>query len=103
PDNSEETQRIRSDGRIYSPMVRSIDKEEGLSQNELESIEGTGQGGRVSKDDIMGYLDERSPAPQKEEPKGADQQEVSGKKAEPKKQAPPQGKKRSIAAWQHRT
>ncbi|HLR26954.1 MAG TPA: dihydrolipoamide acetyltransferase family protein, partial [Fodinibius sp.] len=99
-DNGEEPQRIGSDGRFYSPLVRSIAKEEGLSQNELESIEGSGQGGRVSKDDIMGYLDERSSAPQKEEPKGADQQEVSGKKAEPKKQAPPQGKKRSIAAGQ---
>src|SRR5699024_4507439 len=93
-----EPQRIGSDGRFYSPLVRSIAKEEGLSQNELESIEGSGQGGRVSKDDIMSYLDDRSSAPQKEEPKAADQQEVSGKKAEPKKQAPPQGKKRSIAA-----
>src|SRR5699024_2452108 len=56
----EEPQRIGSDGRFYSPLVRSIAKEEGITQDELESIEGSGQGGRVSKQDIMSYLDERS-------------------------------------------
>ncbi|NGP75224.1 2-oxoglutarate dehydrogenase, E2 component, dihydrolipoamide succinyltransferase [Balneolaceae bacterium YR4-1] len=61
-----EPQRIGSDGRFYSPLVRSIAKEEGISQEELESIEGSGQGGRVSKDDIMQYLEERGS--QKAEP-----------------------------------
>ncbi|HLR33113.1 MAG TPA: dihydrolipoamide acetyltransferase family protein, partial [Fodinibius sp.] len=68
------------------------------SQKELESIEGSGQGGRVSKDDIMSYLDDRSSVPQEEEPQAAERKEPAGKKAEPEKQAPPQGKKRSIAA-----
>ena len=57
--NGSEPQRIGSDGRFFSPLVRSIAKEEGISQEELESIEGSGQEGRVSKDDIMNYLEDR--------------------------------------------
>ncbi len=59
PSGGSEPQRIGSDGRFYSPLVRSIAKEEGISQEELESIDGSGQGGRVSKQDIMAYLDDR--------------------------------------------
>lgn len=70
PSGGTEPQRIGSDGRFYSPLVRSIAKEEGISQEELESIDGSGQGGRVSKQDIMAYLDERKsgkqPAQQKQ-------------------------------------
>ncbi|XWN36928.1 MAG: 2-oxoglutarate dehydrogenase, E2 component, dihydrolipoamide succinyltransferase [Balneola sp.] len=54
-----EPQRMGSDGRFFSPLVRSIAKEEGISQEELESIEGSGQGGRVSKKDILGYVDDK--------------------------------------------
>jgi 2-oxoglutarate dehydrogenase E2 component (dihydrolipoamide succinyltransferase) len=53
-----EPQRIGSDGRFYSPLVRSIAQKEGISQEELESIEGSGQGGRVAKQDILNYLKE---------------------------------------------
>ena len=54
-----------SNGRFYSPLVRSIAKEEGISVTELDSITGTGSEGRVTKKDIMGYLGNRgsSPAP----------------------------------------
>jgi 2-oxoglutarate dehydrogenase dihydrolipoamide succinyltransferase (E2 component) len=52
-------QRRGSDGRFYSPLVRSIAKEEGISQEELETIEGSGNQGRVSKDDILNYVDQR--------------------------------------------
>lgn len=54
-----EPQRIGSDGRFFSPLVRSIAKEESISQEELESIEGSGQGGRVSKKDILGYVEDK--------------------------------------------
>jgi 2-oxoglutarate dehydrogenase dihydrolipoamide succinyltransferase (E2 component) len=54
-----EPQRVGSDGRFFSPLVRSIAKEEGISQEELESIEGSGKDGRVSKEDILGYLEDR--------------------------------------------
>ncbi|MDX8339574.1 dihydrolipoamide acetyltransferase family protein [Draconibacterium sp. IB214405] len=45
--------------RFYSPLVKTIAKEENVSLNELESIEGSGVGGRVQKKDIMAYLDNR--------------------------------------------
>lgn len=54
-----EPQRVGSDGRFFSPLVRSIAKEEGISQEELESIDGSGKAGRVSKDDILGYVDDK--------------------------------------------
>ena len=59
PSGGSEPQRIGSDGRFYSPLVRSIAKEEGISQEELENIEGSGQGGRVSKEDVMNYIEDR--------------------------------------------
>lgn len=70
--NGTEPQRVGSDGRFYSPLVRSIAKEEGISQEELENIEGSGQNGRVSKKDILAYVDDRkagkvsAPAQQKQ-------------------------------------
>ena len=57
--NGSEPQRIGSDGRFFSPLVRSIAKEENISQEELESIEGSGKEGRVSKSDVMNYLEDR--------------------------------------------
>ncbi len=59
-------QRRGEDGRFYSPLVRSIASAEGVSQRELESITGTGTEGRVTKQDILGYVKQRTsvPAPQ---------------------------------------
>jgi len=42
--------------RFYSPLVRSIAKEENISLEELETIEGSGAGGRVQKQDVLDYL-----------------------------------------------
>ena len=52
-----------SEGRFYSPLVRSIAKEEGLSMAELESLDGSGRSNRVTKEDVLAYLDERGEAP----------------------------------------
>lgn len=54
-----EPQRVGSDGRFFSPLVRSIAREEGISQEELESLEGSGKDNRVTKDDVMSYLEDR--------------------------------------------
>lgn len=51
--------------RFYSPLVLNIAASEGISMSELENMEGTGQDGRVSKKDIMSYLERRKNAPQK--------------------------------------
>lgn len=45
--------------RFYSPLVRKIAEEEKVTLHELESISGTGSGGRVQKRDIIGYLASR--------------------------------------------
>jgi 2-oxoglutarate dehydrogenase E2 component (dihydrolipoamide succinyltransferase) len=53
-----------ADGRFYSPLVRSIAKEEGLSNSELDSIEGTGAQGRVNKQDVLNYIERKKSASQ---------------------------------------
>ena len=46
-----------SNGRFYSPLVRSMAKEEGIGQSELDQIPGSGKEGRVTKKDIVAYLE----------------------------------------------
>lgn len=46
--------------KFYSPLVKSIAKEEGISLTELDAIKGSGQDGRVTKADILAYLPNRS-------------------------------------------
>lgn len=47
-------------GRFYSPLVRKIASEENVTARELEGIEGSGLNGRVTKHDILEYLEKRS-------------------------------------------
>ena len=46
--------------RFYSPLVMNIASQEGLPLSELERIGGTGNDGRVTKKDILNYLQHRS-------------------------------------------
>lgn len=48
-----------SNGKFFSPLVRSIAKEENISLQELEAIAGSGQEGRVTKADVLSFLDNR--------------------------------------------
>lgn len=48
-----------SDDKFYSPLVKSIAKEEGVSQTELDQILGSGKDGRVTKDDILNFVKNR--------------------------------------------
>ncbi len=43
-------------GKFYSPLVLNIARQEGVAMGELESLEGTGLGGRVTKKDILSYI-----------------------------------------------
>lgn len=54
-----EVGRTGPSGRFYSPLVRNIAKEEGISLEELESVPGTGQDGRVTKHDLLSYMASR--------------------------------------------
>lgn len=74
-----ETSSPAEDGRFYSPLVKSMAKEEGISASELSGIPGTGKDGRVTKQDMLEYLSKRgekapvaspaAPAPSISEPK----------------------------------
>ncbi len=48
-----------SEGRFYSPLVRTIAKAEHIGQAELDSIPGSGKNGRVNKADMLAYLKRR--------------------------------------------
>ena len=49
--------------RFYSPLVKSIAKEERIGLHELESIKGSGKDGRVTKDDVLNFLRNRTSVP----------------------------------------
>ncbi|MBV7267970.1 dihydrolipoamide acetyltransferase family protein [Winogradskyella luteola] len=53
---------ISSGERFYSPLVKNIAKQEGVSQAELDAISGSGKDGRVTKNDIKSYLESRGSA-----------------------------------------
>lgn len=46
--------------RYLSPLVRSMAKQENIALEELENIEGTGLDGRITKDDLLKYIENRS-------------------------------------------
>ncbi len=46
-------------GRFYSPLVRNIAKTEDIGMDELEQIEGSGKDNRLTKDDLLSYLEKR--------------------------------------------
>lgn len=45
--------------KFFSPLVKNIAKEEGISVSELENISGSGKDGRVTKEDILNYIKNR--------------------------------------------
>jgi 2-oxoglutarate dehydrogenase E2 component (dihydrolipoamide succinyltransferase) len=45
--------------KFFSPLVKNIAKEEGISLAELESISGSGKDGRVNKEDLLNYIKNR--------------------------------------------
>lgn len=75
--------------KFFSPLVKNIAKEEGVSIAELEAINGTGKDGRVTKNDILEYVKNRgnqpvaAPAKAVEAPKAAPQPQAAAQKAVP--------------------
>lgn len=45
--------------KFYSPLVKNIAKEEGISVAELDTIAGSGKDGRVTKEDLLHYIKNR--------------------------------------------
>ena len=54
---------ISSGERFYSPLVKNIAKKEGITQEVLDAIPGSGKEGRVTKNDILAYLDNKTAQP----------------------------------------
>lgn len=53
---------VSTSDRFYSPLVKNIAKQENISQTELDAISGSGQGGRVTKTDILDFIKRRGNA-----------------------------------------
>ncbi len=54
---------ISSSDRFYSPLVRSIAKKENISLHELDAVSGSGKDGRLNKEDILNYIQNRTASP----------------------------------------
>jgi 2-oxoglutarate dehydrogenase dihydrolipoamide succinyltransferase (E2 component) len=54
-----EEDRAESRPQAFSPVIRKLAKEENLSDEELTAIEGSGRGGRLTKEDVLEYLESR--------------------------------------------
>lgn len=65
---------------FYTPLVMNIAAKEGISMDELSSIQGTGNGGRVRKQDVMAYLENRK--------SGKTTQQTATQPAQQKQEAP---------------
>lgn len=51
---------ITNEDRFYSPLVKSIAKKENINQEELNSIKGTGKEQRLTKDDLLAYIEKQN-------------------------------------------
>ena len=53
----------QENGRFFSPLVMNIASREGIPFSELEHIKGSGNDGRVTKADVLAYLEQRENNP----------------------------------------
>ena len=69
PANGSAASHASSGSRFYSPLVMSLAQKHGISMSVLESLPGSGEGGRLNKQDVLSYVDRQgsgasaSPAP----------------------------------------
>lgn len=54
--------------RFFSPLVLNIARKESVSMGELENVPGTGAGGRVTKKDILKYIEDKKAGKAEERP-----------------------------------
>lgn len=62
---ADKTQNYSGSSRFYSPLVKSIAKEEDIPLEELETLQGSGKDGRVTKDDMLSYVEKKQQQPQR--------------------------------------
>ncbi|MDG1227889.1 MAG: dihydrolipoamide acetyltransferase family protein [Polaribacter sp.] len=68
--------KISESGKFYSPLVRNIAKTEGVSMNELETIIGSGKDDRVTKEDILSYIENKQNSSQLNSPSTPVKEEI---------------------------
>ena len=51
---------VLKNNKFYSPLVKNIAKKEGVSNEELNNIVGSGKNQRVTKNDILNYIDKKT-------------------------------------------
>ena len=59
----QDEKKVSSRGKFYSPLVLTIASEHNIGMEELEKIPGTGIDGRITKKDILKYIEEKNKAP----------------------------------------
>jgi 2-oxoglutarate dehydrogenase E2 component (dihydrolipoamide succinyltransferase) len=74
--------------RFYSPLVKQIAKTENISLEGLEVISGSGKDGRVTKNDMLSYLDNRTAQPKGEKAAAAKPADAPAAQAAPRAEAP---------------
>jgi 2-oxoglutarate dehydrogenase E2 component (dihydrolipoamide succinyltransferase) len=60
PPNSVSSKNAKFASRFYSPLVKNIAVQEGIGNDELDTIPGNGAEGRLTKDDLLSYIQQRS-------------------------------------------
>ncbi len=92
----------RKDDKFFSPLVREISKQNKISLEELMSLTGTGADSRLTKDDLMKYIDlgdrQDAPARQEQQSKPAPQTQQASKPAQASQSQPQQADKPAAKA-----
>lgn len=68
---------VSESSRFYSPLVKSIASQEGIGFYELDKIPGSGAEGRLTKDDLLTYLQNKSVSPEKDSGVNVNNERVS--------------------------
>jgi 2-oxoglutarate dehydrogenase E2 component (dihydrolipoamide succinyltransferase) len=63
PPVSAPSAQVAESAKFYSPLVKSLAEKHGVPLTELDSLAGSGQGGRLTKEDLLKYVESRSAKP----------------------------------------
>jgi 2-oxoglutarate dehydrogenase E2 component (dihydrolipoamide succinyltransferase) len=77
-----------STGRFYSPLVKNIASQEGLTTRELDLIVGSGAEGRLTKDDLLNYLASKEKSAPVEPTVGAPESKIASEQTTAKTPVP---------------
>jgi len=88
-ENKINTEDFKNSDRFYSPLVKSIAAQENIALKELDQISGSGAEGRLTKDDLLNYIQNRGGGEQTKFTEVIVQAPPIAKATEPVKQASP--------------